>query len=251
MGLPNVQLFPFFIREWRIIKVFMTYKVHSSLNVAPFCINNWRFYCRRLTALYTVPNFTVYAISIHLHLTALCLEVFRKPGAGMGFMFYSPRSGCWVEQWAVVLQELKQWFDANHVFWSLGCALCVGGSREPQGPELCSQESLQPSFSILLDCRGGFFLVLMDLKEQWFDASASRVGVGFKISWRQRVLLSFQLGVHQRALDEVLNQRTQMHVVRDIFKCLWDKCQSPTGDHKWKIHAVVKQLRKIKQRGFS
>jgi len=29
-----------FIREWRIIKFFMTYKVHSSLNVVPFSLSN-------------------------------------------------------------------------------------------------------------------------------------------------------------------------------------------------------------------
>lgn len=133
----------------RIIEVFMTYKVHSSLNVPPFSLNNWRFCCGRVTTLHTVPEFTVCYISIHLHLTALCLEVFRRLGAEMGFMFHSPRSGCWVKQWALVLQELKQWPDVNHVFCSLGPVLCVGGSRVPWGLEPCSQNS-QPSCSTLL-----------------------------------------------------------------------------------------------------
>ena len=73
----------------------------------------------------------------------------------------------------------------------------------------------------------------MDLKEI-LDASPppSRVGVGFKISCRKKVLPRFQLGVHQRALDEVLNQRTQMHAVRDIFKSSRDKRQSPSDGRK-------------------
>lgn len=196
-----------FISEWRTIKVFTTYKVHSSLNFAPFSLSNWRFY-RRVTALWTILDFTVYAISIHIHLTALCLEVFRKPGDRMGFMFHSPRSGCRVEQWAGVLQELKWWPDVNHVFWSLGCARCVGDSGEPWGLELCGQESSWPSSLVLLDCWVGFFVVSMDLKEQWLDASSSRVVIGFQISWRLKVLPGFQLRVHQRALNELKSKNS-------------------------------------------
>lgn len=62
----------------------------------------------------------------------------------MGLMFYAPRKGCWAEQSAVVLQELKQWPDVNHMLRSPGSALCVGSSREPRGLSRATSRAQDP-----------------------------------------------------------------------------------------------------------
>lgn len=147
------------------------------------------FYCRRVTALHTVPDFTVCAMSSHLHLSALCLEVFRRPGVGFHVLF----SQKWLLSWTAGCSSP----GTETVAWCKPCVL------EPGPCALCGWQqgalgarAVQPGelVTLLLNSSGlsgwGFFVISMDLKEQWLAASPSpsRVGLGFKISWRQRVL---------------------------------------------------------------
>lgn len=126
-----------FISEWRTIKVFVTYKVHSSLKFAPFSLSNWRFYCRRVTALWTILDFTVYAISIHPYPShCLVLGSFQEAWCWNGFHV------SFSQKW--LLSRTVGWSSpgTETVAWCkpcvLGRALCVGGSGEPRRLELSS-----------------------------------------------------------------------------------------------------------------
>lgn len=162
--------------------------------------------------LHTVPDFIVYAISISIIRSILCLEIFSRPASGTGLVFYAPRKGCWAEQSAVVLQELKQWPDVNHMLRSPGSALCLGSSREPRGLSRAASRAQDPPAQLYWAVRVGVCVFSMDrpppLPPEWKQIS----------EWSgDDVLPRSQLSEHQRDLDEVLRQRIQVCAMRGIF----------------------------------
>lgn len=87
-----------------------------------------------------------------MHLTALCLEAFRRPAAGVGFVFYSPRSGCWVE-----LYFSRNWNSGlmeTMCFGAQAMHISGSGNKEPQGQSCAARRACKTPAQFFRTLRG-------------------------------------------------------------------------------------------------
>lgn len=150
------------------------------------------------------------------------LEVFSRPGIGNGFMFYNPRHGCWVKQVAIVLQELKQWLDVNHMLWSPGSPLVWVAAGSPGAWAVQPREAR----TLLLSFAGLLEWVFFYLHHEWEVAMICCLLLSLQSgSSLQNKLCATKVSAW-RALKSFGWSLEWKNSKRDTFKCLSD-CQLP------------------------